>query len=391
MLPRIKKFFLRPAAEISTRSPKPARRPVLETLEQRRLLSGINPAIIADTVPSQILVGAKLHSAISLTLTNSLPTTETGYTVNIYASTTPTLDTTVDPLVTSVSRPASRIGPLKTVPLKVNVTSLPSTLATNTPYYLIAETVDATGNTGSIATNTTINLAPANISFTETVASTFPPQLVSGTKIKGSVKVGLINGGNIPAKGTTTINLTASTTPGVVGTSIVSVQKKVNIGIGRTGFVTVPISTLPVLPDGTYFIVAQVTDPNGAVTLATSTSVTISAPHISLSGTIGTIAKVQSGATVYVTNNGNVADVTVLRGTFGLSTDPAGTVPAGSTVTLSSPKLNIKPQKTVSFHIKPSKAFLSGLTPGVAYYLTVTFVDASGNIGTAVSPNSFTV
>jgi len=349
-------------------------KPVIETLEARQMLSfsagttgtGITPTILSSTVPASIVAGAKFHGTLKLDLTDSLTTTETGYTVRVYASTSTTLDTTTDPLVTSVVKTSS-IKSAKTVPLTIPITTLPSTLPDGS-YYLIAQTTDSAGNTDSAATGSTVTVAAAHIALSETVTPPFTSALVGGAAAKGSVKVKITNNGNEISTGTTAIDLSFSTTPGVPGTSFATLNKRLSIPVGKSVTVAIPVKTIPVVPDGSYYVIASVSNPDGGVTVGSSPSTTlIATPFITLGATVSNITNVKAGVTVVVTNSGNSVDSTRLTGTFGLASDSQGLDAVGGTATITSAKVNIQPGKSIKVHIKPSRAFISTLVPGTEY------------------------
>jgi uncharacterized repeat protein (TIGR03803 family) len=354
--------------------------------------SSLTPTLTSSTVPASVVGGAKIHGTVKVSLDNAGSTTETGYTVNIYAGTSSTLDTTADTLVTAVTKtPALKAG--KKASLSIPITELPASL--NGSYYLIAETVDSSSNIASAAGSSTVEVAPPFVTLTETLTTTLPAALVSDSAAKGSVILAITNSGNVPSKGVTPITVTASTTSGVVGTIIATVTppKNLNILPGKTVKVMIPIKSIPSLPSDNYFLVAQTTDPfaGGVSTASSANTIDIAAGFIQLSGTLGP-ASLKTGDTLTITNNGNVPDTaTALSGTLGFSLDAAGAVPAGSTLpgTVKTPK--IAAGKSVKIHLTEWKSILSSLTSGVPYYLTVTFSDGNGGTVLAVSTTTFTL
>jgi hypothetical protein len=354
--------------------------------------TGVTPAVTKDTVPTAVVGGAKLHGALAVSLENSGSAVEKGYTVNVYASSDTTLDTSTDTLVTSTTKtPTINAG--KTGKLNIPITEISSAL--DGSYYLIVETVDSSSNTASAASNSTVEVAPPFVTLTETLTTTLPAALVSDSAAKGSVILSITNSGNVASKGVTPITVTASTTSGVVGTTIATVTppKNLNILPGKTVKVTIPIKTIPALPSDNYFLVAQTIDPfAGGVSIASSAStIDIAAGFIQLSGTLGP-ASLKTGDILTVTNNGNVPDTaTSLTGTLGFSLDAAGAVPVGSTLpgTVKTPKIAVG--KSAKIHLTAWSSILSSLTSGVPYYLTVTFDDGNGGTVLAVSTTTFTL
>jgi hypothetical protein len=201
----------------------------------------------------------------------------------------------------------------------------------------------------------------------------------------------ITNSGNVASKGITPIDVTASTTSGVIGTTIATSGKSVAIMPGKTTKVTIPIKNIPDLASEDYFIVAQTTDPfAGGVSVATSVgTINIAAAFIRLSATLGP-ASLKKGDTLTLTDNGNVIDPAgTITATFGFSTDAAGLVPVGGTVSaaVKSPKIAVG--KAAKIHLTAWSSILSSLTLALPYYMTVTFDDGSGGTVLAVSTTPF--
>ncbi len=346
--------------------------------------SALTPTIVSSTVPSAVVGGGKLHGNVKVSLDNTGGTDEKGFTVNIYASS----DTTADTLVTTVSKPTT-IKPGKTASLTIPITSLPASL--DGSFFLIAQTVDSASNTASAASGTQTTVAPPFVTLSETVTSTLATALVSGTTAKGTVTLTITNSGNVPSKGATGIDITASETSGVLGTSIMSLSKTLNILPGKSAKVVVPIKSIPALADGNYFIVAQVTDPFAGNTSIGSTAgtTTIAAPFITLAAALGPVTSIKAGDTLTLTDNGNIDDNAVFTATIGFSFDAAGAQPIGETASAGKTE-HIKAGKSIKIHSADWAKILAGLEPGVPYFLTVSVTDGTHS-AFAVSPNSFTL
>jgi hypothetical protein len=341
--------------------------------------TGLTPTIVSSTLPSAVVGGAKLHSMLKLSLIDAEATN--GFTVNIYASTNPTLNASADTPVTSVAN-LTIIRAGKAVPLNVPILGLPTSLPDGS-YFLIVQTLDSANNSASAATIAPVVVAAPFVSLSETVTTTLPPALVSGSKAKGTVTLVITNNGNVASKGPTAIDITASTISGVLGTSIATSSRNLSIPPGKSSKVTVPIKNTPALAAGDYFLVAQVTDPfAGGISLASSSgTTTIAAPFIALAGTLGPVTKLKSGDTLTITNNGNSDDVTTLTGTIGFSTDPLGAVPAGESASATSHTYTLKAGKSVKIHSTGWTQITAG---------TVSVTDEHGNSFLAVSSTSFT-
>jgi hypothetical protein len=259
------------------------------------------------------------------------------------------------------------------------------------PFYLIVETVDSASNTESAATSSTTTVAPPFVSLSETLTDTLPASLVSGMTAKGTVTVTITNNGNVASKGATPIDVTASETSGVLGTTITTLSKTLNILPGKSTKVVVPIKSTPALADGSYFIVEQTTDPfAGGTSIASSSSaITVSAPFITLVSAMGPATK--SGDTLTITNNGNIPDnISKLATSLQVSTDPAGADTVGPAVSATVGAPHILAGKTVKIHLSQWKSIFSSLSPGT-YYLTIHFNDENGNSGFSVSSTGLTL
>ena len=350
----------------------------------------VTPTVAASTVPSAIVAGAKLHGSIKVDLANSASTVEKGYTTNVYASTTTTLDTTTDPLVASTSKgPAIPAG--KSAVLNIPVSSLPSTLGNGT-FYLFVETADSSGNTESTQVTNPVVVAAPFVTLSETIATTLAASLVSGTTTHGAATTTITNNGNVKSSGSTQIALSASLDSGVVGTAVTSVAKNLQILPGKSVRVVIPIKSIPALANGNYFFVVQVTDPfaGGTSIGSTSGTTTIAAPFVTLAATLGPVTKLQAGDTLTVTNNGNVADDSAFSATIGFSTDSAGADKLSGTANVSLGTLHVASGKSGKVHLTGWKSLAGELTSGATYFLFATITDSAGNSALAVSSTSFT-
>ncbi len=138
----------------------------------------------------------------------------------------------------------------------------------------------------------------------------------------------------------TPITLSFSPISGVLGDTIASSSKSLNILPGKSAKVTFQIKSLPPLEDGVNFLVAGVVDPfaGGASFATDATSFNIVAPVITLASTLGPASK--TGDTLAITNNGNVPDnISKIVASLGVSTDPAGadTVGGSAVATVGAP------------------------------------------------------
>lgn len=221
--------------------------------------TGMAPVISSNTVPSAVVAGTKLHSTLKLKLTNSGSTLEKGFTVDVYASADTTLDTSIDPLVTSVTSHA-KVKAGRSVGLNVAIAKLPAGLSTGS-YYLIVETVDSADNTDSIATPSPLSIAAPVVSLTPAFAA---PVTVARN---GTASVSLIvtNRGNVSPTGSGDIQLFASNGSSVTGATLLlnkSMPLPLNPGKSKTialHLTKEQVRTIQGLGD----LVVEVTDPLG--------------------------------------------------------------------------------------------------------------------------------
>jgi hypothetical protein len=200
----------------------------------------------------------------------------------------------------------------------------------------------------------------------------------------------ITNMGNIALKGKTTIELFASTTPDVPGTSINGISRVLSIRpSGGTVRVLVPFKALPQVPDNSYYIVANVTDPLGGTSISSSAGTTrIGAPVINLSLAFAMIPRdiLTMGAPLLITNTGNVDDIGSFIAVIGFSTDLGGSDIVGTMAgTLSPARLTVRAGTTVRVHVTGWSTLFNQLASSIPFFPTVTVTDANGNSASAVS------
>jgi hypothetical protein len=221
------------------------------------------PVVTKAVVPASAIGGTRIHGSITADLTNELDNIETGsevgtFSVSIFASSTTTLDTGVDPLVATVARRATiREGKshLATVP----IISYPTTLPTGT-YHLLLETTDALGNTEEVDTGQSVQIiAPVvtlSASFVSVPANVLRSGAVLGVSESGNVndlsKFTAVIGFATDAKGQ---NVVASTS-GIISPVTLSVR------LGKIAKVHVKgwNALIASLPAGDYYLTVTLTD-----------------------------------------------------------------------------------------------------------------------------------
>jgi len=355
---------------------------------------GLLPINTATALTSAI-AGTKIHANTVITLMNPNATPATGVgTLNLYASTDGTVDTTSTLIKTLVLNNLN-VKATKSINVKDQITLLPTALSSGS-YTLMALMMSPSGIVDFSSTGPSFAVVSPFIALSESLTTVnLGRSIVGGVATKGSVKLVVTNHGNIPSSGPTSFNITASPASGVVGTTIIAVTENVTIPAGKSKTITIPLQDIPTLADGQYYLVAQVTDPNNGISIASSaSSFTIGAPVVSLAASFaaGSTAVLTSGATIILTNNGNIDDNAVFSALIGFATDPAGTqtVPDVST-TVFTKLIHLKAGTSTSIHLDGWKSLILGLTKGVQYYATVTLTDETSNSAFAVDSNPVSV
>jgi len=277
--------------------------------------------------------------------------------------------------------------------------SLPATTALTGGYH----TIIASYSGDSTYTATTKSLTQVVTTPTpSTVIPVFgkislPTAVVAGAKFKASLPVGLTNNG-AKQSGIFKVTLYADTNDTLDGNQVqvgTPIEEHLALATDKHAAVAFHLTSLPAtLPQGTYYILAEVTD---ALTLnnvvVAPQTITSSAPFVKLTATTtpvlpASIAVNKSGSiTVSVTNSGNVAATGPLTITLAPSGDGVSPIPGVFFQTLSVAKTSIGVGKTAKYtlHIKNASAVAAG-----TFYPYVT-VSLDGITTSAVSQTEFTL
>jgi len=229
----------------------------------------LTPTVIKETVPALTPASTKLTNAsVTIKLTNSTGTDASGQvTFNVYAAPTTTLDTSVDTLVASIKK-SETVKHTKTTTLSIPIKTLPPNLIGGS-FHLIVQTVDPAGSAAGASTQI-FSVAAPFISLSERVASlNLPATVTNGEKLHSTLKLIVTNGGNI-TNDDLTVDLSASSDSTLPGPSFLPVKNHTKIAPGKSISISIPIKNLPTLAAGSYFLVAQTTDANEVVTLASA-------------------------------------------------------------------------------------------------------------------------
>jgi virginiamycin B lyase len=175
------------------------------------------------------------------------------------------------------------------------------------------------------------------------IRDNLPAQVVAGTRVNRAVTVKIADSGG-PFAGRATVALYASTTTSVDGATLIGSPKSepMRLKTGRAAAVPMIVTQLPAsFPPGSYYIVAQVTAPDGTTSAAASAgTVTVAAPFISLAGSVASLSSsVKLGrngfAVIAVTNDGNIPAAGRLQ--VALWARPAGATDSSGDVVLTTP------------------------------------------------------
>jgi hypothetical protein len=235
-----------------------------------------------------------------------------------------------------------------------------------------------------------------------TIPGAVPSSLIATQKTRDTVVVDLTNSGASPIRGAYTLELLASPN-GLIGdaTAITTVTKELTpLAAGKTRAVTVALGQFPLVTNGGYNIIAEVTGSLAGVgdnTAVSGGQVTVTDPFIDLSDSITLVGPLtakpshKSVVAVVVTNNGNVAAKGPVVIDLGDSVNADGSSP--TLVVSPTVKLNLAPGKHETFHFTNTIA----ITPASNTYFAVadvdpgdTFSESNTSNNTAVSPTELT-
>jgi hypothetical protein len=363
-----------------------------ETVNGQVVAAKLVPTVVSSSLPPSVVGGAAVHGVVSVAVSNQSVSNDTGsVTIEIFASTDGQIDDSAM-LVASVTKKLN-VAAGKTVPVKVTVKSLPSSLADGS-YTLLARATDSASNINDSTAGPTIQVAAPFISLSETFTKlTLPLAVVGGSKTRSVATISISNAGNITTSGTTTIDLFASTDGQVddSATPIVSLSKSLRIKPGKSVKVSVPLKSIPNVGDGSYSIVARVTDAQQQIsTTVFATPVTVAAPFVRLTPAVGAVTpgtiKVGSGGTVTValSNDGNIIASGRITFDLGLSTDGQN---ISSSLESFISNVSLKPgtSRILHFHFKLAPTQLPG-----TFFPALTISQGAGS-DTVVGNSNFVI
>jgi probable HAF family extracellular repeat protein len=220
--------------------------------------------------------------------------------------------------ITGIEADASSNAPMIEARYIVAVPGGQWTAADNGTYTVSLVPGQVTDTAANAATGVpiTFNVAiPSTSPLTETVIGRLPTSAVAGQRVGPVTQVVTItNGGTTTVAGKVTINLQLSTdsSGNGGGESVAIVTRKINLPPGRHIAVPVSFHLIPAGLSGNLFVLAEVEDPNGGVSVAASAgTISTQAPFVDLLGAfVGKLLPVRNGhassITLAVTEAGNV-------------------------------------------------------------------------------------
>ena len=247
---------------------RPARAPVRpvaaawEPLESRQLLSaslapainqGLTVTYTKTTLPTSVLSGSKIKGAVTLQLTNSATTNDTGVnTFAIYASADSVIDPTSDTLLGTLSKKLNlKTG--ATTKVTIPVKSVLAPAAGDYNVLISATNADTTTSTTELMPAPSLDVAASFVKLNPVVGAASPTALTAGKPI--TLKVTITNSGNVNSTGTLTTEVGLSTDGVTVPpNSIYTQERNVTIkadskAISITFKIKIPVGTAA----GTYF------------------------------------------------------------------------------------------------------------------------------------------
>lgn len=253
--------------------------PLTETVSPSAINStALLPGIVKSTLPAAVVGGAPVHGAVLVALTNPSSSPLKGAVViDLFASADGAIDSSAA-LVAQLRRNVNlKAGKASIV--SVPIRSLPPTLKDGS-YTLLARAIAPSSQTADSAAGPTLRVAAPFISLSESFARlTLPATVTGGSRVRAIAALKIVNSGNVIASGPTTIALFLSANGAIDASAaqIASAAKSLHIRPGKSVMISLPLTSVPGVPAGRYFIVAQVIDPDHQTSsIASATAITIS-------------------------------------------------------------------------------------------------------------------
>jgi hypothetical protein len=214
--------------------------------------SPLHPTLSGRLPAASLVAGSKIPPITQIVrVTNNSTATFTGnLTLSLLLSTDPTGASGGTPVASVIRRTSLKAAKFMNVPLTIR--SLPADAVGN--LYILSQVTDPSGNISISASATTISAAAPFVDL-QPIGIHVPASAKAGRK--GLLSVTLINNGNTAAGGNLSIDLQASSSGAIDGTSIDlgTIIRHVLIQPGRK--LTLELSAPFAAPAGTYFIIAN--------------------------------------------------------------------------------------------------------------------------------------
>lgn len=216
--------------------------------------------------------------------------------------------------------------------------------------------------------------------------STLPTSVVSGSPAHGNVTVTIDNTGDSKEKSSATVDIFASTDGAIDGSSIQlgsASIKSLQIAAARTKTVPVHITSLPSTLDGSYTLLAQISDAAGNTAVSsTGPALSAAAAFISLVPSAATVALAKNGSaevSFTLTNEGNVR--TASKSVISVNSSADGTVGNSTTVFGENYLPALLPNKPRTLRLRLTAAEVAELRASTISILVVT---ASTGVSTSL-------
>jgi subtilase family serine protease len=334
------------------------------------------PTLLHSTVAPNLIGGSTVRASV---LASETPTVTTAGISSVvtqvfaYAA-----DGSATLLGSAIHKVQLKAG--KKFSVSVPVTKIPAGLVGT--YTLKTVVTDPLGNFSASAASSPITIAAPVIKLSEVFTRlTLPASVVSGAKSAAVAVVKITNTGNIPSTGFT-VGIYASTDGTTNGAVLIaSLTRKNSIRPNSATSVSIPLKLIPAGLNGSYQIIAVVTDSNQTITSATSgKSVTIAPGFVSLSATLSATAPatVAPGRTVAVTltltNAGNLDATGSATLNLGVSSDKATELPDGTTL-IRPVTIRANGKTVIRLHITVPSTLLAG-----TFYPFLSFTQGANSV-----------
>lgn len=233
--------------------------------------SALVPKLGRVSLESQALAGSKVHATVPIIVTNTGTTSRGTVTIELFADNGMGLDGNQVLLSTKTLRGVLKAN--QNAAFEFNIKSLPASLQEGA-YHLIADVIDPSGDTNSVATAQTVQVQTGFVQPSAAVVSVTPATIAPGRF--GSIVVTVSNKGTADATGgRMTLSLLAGPFNPSSGVTLKTVRAGLAVPAGKTRQFRirfrVPADTKP----GNYFLYAPVSLNGSAQTALGSAAVLI--------------------------------------------------------------------------------------------------------------------